>query len=165
MKSSAAIFLFVLAFTSAALAAPQTGPAPAIAQPAAASAPQLPASGAHALTAADLDAYFVGFLPYAIGRGDIAGAEVVVVKDGQVLFEKGYGVVDVKTRRAVDPKTTLFRPGSISKLFTWTSVMQLVEQKKLNLDQDINTYLDFKIPPAFGKPVTLRNLMTHTPGF
>lgn len=158
---------------SAAYAQPQTGPAPsisqtpapAIAQPAVATPQQLPASGTHLLTAADLDAYFDGFIPYAIGRGDIAGAEVVVVKDGQVLFARGYGVADMKTQKLVDPATTLFRPGSISKLFTWTSVMQLVEQGKLNLDTDINTYLDFKIPPAFDKPITLRNLMTHTPGF
>ena len=65
----------------------------------------------------------------------------------------------------VSPDSTLFRPGSISKLFTWTAVMQLVQQGKLDLDRDINDYLDFKIPPAFGKPITLRNLMTHSPGF
>ncbi len=61
--------------------------------------------------------------------------------------------------------TTLFRPGSISKLFTWTAVMQLVEQGKLDLDRDVNTYLDFKVPEAFGKPITLRDIMTHTPGY
>ena len=65
----------------------------------------------------------------------------------------------------MDPATTLFRPGSVSKLFTWTAVMQLVEQGKLDLDRDVNAYLDFKIPPAFGKPITLRNCMTHTAGF
>ncbi|MBS0273285.1 MAG: beta-lactamase family protein [Proteobacteria bacterium] len=128
-------------------------------------APSVPAEPAHELTAADLDAWLDGFVPYAIGRGDIAGAEVVVVKDGAVLFEKGYGVSDVKTQAKVDPKRTLFRPGSISKLFTWTSVMQLVEQHKIDLDADINTYLDFKIPPAYGKPITMRDLMTHRPGF
>jgi CubicO group peptidase (beta-lactamase class C family) len=65
----------------------------------------------------------------------------------------------------VDPATTMFRAGSISKLFTWTAVMQLVEQRKMDLDADVNRYLDFKIPPYQGKPVTMRNLMTHTPGF
>jgi CubicO group peptidase (beta-lactamase class C family) len=129
--------------------------APAVPQPAA----------PPALTAQDLDAFLDGFVPLALERGNIAGAVVVVVKDGQVLFEKGYGVSDMDKQTPVDPRTTLFRPGSISKLFTWTSVMQLVEQKKLDLDADVNTYLDFRIPPAFGKPVTLRNLMTHTPGF
>jgi CubicO group peptidase (beta-lactamase class C family) len=98
-------------------------------------------------------------------RGDMAGAEIVVVKDGQVLFEKGYGVADVASRRPVDPHTTLFRTGSTAKLFTWTAVMQLVEQGRLDLDTDINRYLDFRIPERFGKPITLRNLLTHRPGF
>ena len=117
------------------------------------------------MTEADLSAWLDGMIPLAIGRGDIAGAEVVVVKDGHVLVEKGYGVADVKTGKSVDPARTLFRPGSISKLFTWTAVMQLVEQKKLDLDADVNTYLDFTIPHTFGQPVTLRDLMTHRPGF
>ena len=120
---------------------------------------------AHPLTHEDLEAYFDGFFPDALARAEIAGAVVVVVKDGHVLLEKGYGYSDVATHAPVDPARTLFRPGSISKLFTWTAVMQLVEQGKLNLDRDVNDYLDFKIPDAFGKPVTLRNLMTHTPGF
>src|SRR6185437_8520412 len=59
-----------------------------------------------------------------------------------------------------------FRIGSTSKLFTWTAVMQLVQQGKLDLDKDVNTYLtDFKIPATYAKPVTLRSLMTHSPGF
>jgi CubicO group peptidase (beta-lactamase class C family) len=127
-------------------------------------APSL-AQPTHDLTEADVSAWLDGMLPLALGRGDIAGAVVVVVKDGHVLVERGYGVADVKSGSKVDPARTLFRPGSISKLFTWTSVMQLVEQKKLDLDADINTYLDFKIPATFGKPVTLRDLMTHRPGF
>jgi CubicO group peptidase (beta-lactamase class C family) len=118
-----------------------------------------------ALTEADVGAYVDGLVPYALRRADMAGAVVVVVKDGQVLFQKGYGVSDVKTDQPVDPNTTLFRPASISKLFTWTAVMQLVEQGKLDLDRDVNSYLDFRIPPAFGKPITLRNLLTHTAGF
>ena len=67
-------------------------------------------------------------------------------------------------RRSI-PRRTLFRPGSVSKLFTWTAVMQLVEQGKLDLDTDVNPYLDFKIPPLEGKPITMRNIMTHTAGF
>jgi CubicO group peptidase (beta-lactamase class C family) len=123
------------------------------------------AAGAHELTATDLEAFLEGLMPAQIEREDIAGAVVAVVKDGHVLFAKGYGFSDVEKRKPVSPSDTLFRPGSISKLFTWTSVMQQVEQGKLNLDQDVNVYLDFQIPPAFGKPITLRNIMTHTAGF
>jgi len=118
-----------------------------------------------ALAEADLGAFLDGILPTQIERGNIAGAVVLMVKDGKVLFAKGYGYSDVATKKPVTPDGTLFRPGSISKLFTWTSVMQLVEEGKLNLDRDVNDYLDFKIPPAFGKPITLRNIMTHTSGY
>ena len=127
--------------------------------------PEVPASGAHPLTKSDLEAWLDGFMPYALERGDVAGATISVVQNGQLLLAKGYGYADVAAHKPVDPERTLFRAGSVSKLFTWTAVMQLVEQRKLNLDTDVNTYLDFKIPPRDGPPITLRNLMTHTPGF
>lgn len=117
------------------------------------------------LDAADLEAWLDGFIPFALERNQIPGAVIVVVQGDKVLLQKGYGFSDVAKRTAVDPATTLFRPGSISKLFTWTAVMQLVEAGKLDLDKDINSYLDFKIPPYEGKPVTLRHLMTHMAGF
>lgn len=126
---------------------------------------QPPAPETRALTKDDAESWLDGFMPYPLQRGNIAGAVVVVVKDGAILTEKGYGYSDVEARKAVDPQRTLFRAGSVSKLFTWTAVMQLVEAGKLNLDADVNTYLDFKIPSREGKPVTLRNLMTHTAGF
>jgi len=120
---------------------------------------------AHEMTAADLEAFLDGLMPAQIEREDIAGAVVAVVKDGQVLFAKGYGYSDMSKRTPVTPDATLFRIASISKLFVWTSVMQQVEQGKLDLNRDVNDYLDFKIPPGYGKPITLRNLLTHTPGF
>ena len=113
----------------------------------------------------DVEAFLDGLVPLQIQREGIAGAVVAVVKDGAVILSKGYGYADVERKRPVTPDATLFRPGSISKLFTWTAVMQLVEQGKIDCDKDVNSYLDFKIPPFEGKPVTLRNLMTHTPGF
>ena len=118
-----------------------------------------------ALVATDLQPFLDGLVPYAIRRGDIAGAGIVVVRDGKIIFAKGYGYANLAKRSPVIADQTLFRPGSVSKLFTWTAVMQLVQDGKLNLDTDVNAYLDFKIPPKFGKPITLRNLMTHTPGF
>jgi CubicO group peptidase (beta-lactamase class C family) len=117
------------------------------------------------LEPADLEAWLDGFFPHALEQGDIAGAVVMVVKNGAILLEKGYGYADVKNKVPMDPQQTLMGVGSVSKLFTWTAVMQLVEQGKLNLDRNVNDYLDFKIPDAFGKPITLRDLMTHTAGF
>src|SRR3546814_12365334 len=106
-----------------------------------------------------------GYLPYALERGRIPGAVVVVVRGGEVVLQKGYGYSDVAKRAPVLPETTLFRPGSVSKLFTWTAVMQQVEAGKIELDKDVNAYLDFKIPPYEGKPITMRNIMTHPAGF
>src|SRR5580704_19517505 len=118
-----------------------------------------------ALTPDDVNGWLDGYLPYAIKTADIAGAVVAVVKDGQVITLRGYGFADVAKRTPVDPRSTLFRPGSVAKLFTWTAAMQLVEQGKLDLDVDVNRYLDFKIPARNGQPITMRNLMQHTPGF
>ncbi|HKW31887.1 MAG TPA: serine hydrolase domain-containing protein, partial [Candidatus Acidoferrum sp.] len=135
--------------------------------PAAAAANSMAAASVRGqeLTAADLSAFLDGLIPQQIEKGDIAGAVIAVVKDGKVLFEKGYGYSDVEKKTPVSPQDTLFRPGSISKTFTWTAVMQQVEQGKLNLDADVNQYLDFKIPSTFGKPTTLRDIMTHRSGF
>jgi CubicO group peptidase (beta-lactamase class C family) len=120
---------------------------------------------ARPLERADLEAWLDGMVPYALKAGDIAGAVVVVVKDGTVLLEKGYGYADVSKKLRMDPEQTMIRMGSTSKLFTWTAVMQLVEQGKLDLDRNINDYLDFNIPMDFGKPLTLRDLMNHRGGF
>jgi CubicO group peptidase (beta-lactamase class C family) len=136
----------------------------ATAQTAAAPAATPSDAGTHDLTSADVTAFLDGIVPYAIHRGNIAGATVAVVAGGQIIFAKGYGYADLKSRRPVIADQTLFRPGSVSKLFTWTAVMQQVQAGKLDLDHDINDYLDFRIPERFG-PITLRNLMTHTPGF
>lgn len=136
-------------------------PAPQKPAPAEATIPQ----PRHEMTAPDVEAFLDGFMPMQLARENIAGAVVLVVKDGRVLAATGYGYADVEKKTPVTVDATLFRPGSISKLFTWTAVMQLVEQGKLDLDKDVNGYLDFKLPATFPQPITLRHLMTHTPGF
>ncbi|HSC45888.1 MAG TPA: serine hydrolase domain-containing protein, partial [Candidatus Acidoferrum sp.] len=137
----------------------------AAAHPAGEQPPPVTPAAAHTLDSADLQAFFDGIIPLQLERSDIAGASVLVMKDGQLLLKKGYGYSNFKDKKPVDPNTSIFRLASISKLFTWVSIMQLQEQGKLDLDTDINHYLDFQIRPAFGKPITLRNLMTHTGGF
>ena len=110
------------------------------------------APAAVALTASDVESWLDGYLPYALKTGDIAGAVVVVVKDGEILTERGYGYSDVAARKPVDPKLTLFRPGSVSKLFTWTAVMQLVEQGKIDLDADVNNTSTSRFPLVTESP-------------
>ncbi|MDH0865231.1 serine hydrolase [Mitsuaria sp. GD03876] len=152
-------------------------PAPAIAPALAASspptatagsapaAPSTAATGARPITLADTQAWLDGLMPAALKLAQVPGAVVVIVKDGQPLIQQGYGYADWDKQVPVDARRTLFRPGSVSKLFTWTAVMQLVEQGKLDLDADLNRYLDFQIPVRDGKPMTLRHVMTHTTGF
>lgn len=120
---------------------------------------------AHELTKPDLEAFLDALVPAQLQNRDMAGAVVAVVKEGRVLLAKSYGYADFAAKKPVIAEKTLFRPGSISKVFTAIAVMQLVEQGKLDLDRDVNEYLDFAIPKTYPEPVTLRRILTHTAGF
>jgi CubicO group peptidase (beta-lactamase class C family) len=114
---------------------------------------------------AELAAFLDEFFARKMEEYHIAGAAISVVKDGKLFLAKGYGYADLEKGIPVDPERTGFRIGSVTKLFTWTAVMQLVEQGKLGLDADVNTYLDFRIPDTYPQPITLKHLLTHTAGF
>lgn len=118
------------------------------------------------LDAAAAAAFFDVALPQQLAEYQIPGAAGAVVKGGEILFAQGYGYADLAREQAVSANQTLFRTGSAAKLFTWTAVMQLVEQGKLDLHTDINTYLTgFRIPDTYPEPITLAHLLTHTAGF
>jgi CubicO group peptidase (beta-lactamase class C family) len=123
-----------------------------------------PALASGPTDAAEMEAFMDNLFALQMEENHIAGAAVAVVKDGQLFFAKGYGYADLENKIPVDAETTIFRTGSVGKVFTWTAVMQLVEQGKLDLDADINTYLDFRIPDTYPQPITLKHLMTHTSG-
>ncbi len=113
-----------------------------------------------------LETFLDGVIGKQLRANHIPGAAVSVVKDGQLLFAKGYGSADLQAGRPVNAQTTLFRVGSVSKLFTATAVLQLAEQGKLHLHADVNTYLKtFHIPATYPEPITLAHLLTHTAGF
>ena len=113
-----------------------------------------------------LEAFIDGVVKPLMKNNNSPSGTVAVAHNGQLIFAKGYGFQDIAGQVPVDPSLTLFRPGSTSKLFTWTAVMQQVEQGKLDLDTDVNTYLTtFKIKDTFDQPITLRNILTHTTGF
>jgi CubicO group peptidase (beta-lactamase class C family) len=114
---------------------------------------------------AEMQAFLDKELGREMEKHHIAGAAVSVVKGGELFFAKGYGDADLKKGIPVDPEQTTFRIGSVTKLFTWTAVMQLAEQGKLDLNADVNTYLDFRVPDTYPQPITLKDLMTHTAGF
>jgi len=126
-----------------------------------------------ASAAASVADFFDQAMAAKMEQNHIPNAVVAVVKDGQIIYKKGFGQADIEQDIPVDPDTTLFRIGSTSKLITWTAVMQLVEAGRLDLNTDINRYLDFEISPRLEKPlqnqtpapITMTHLMTHTPGF
>ena len=114
---------------------------------------------------AELEAFLDGAILSQMDANHVPGVVVSVVKDGELFLAKGYGYADLDQGVPVDPERTLFRPGSVSKLFVWTAVMQQVEAGNLSLDTDVNEYLDFAIPDTYPEPITLRHLMAHTAGF
>lgn len=95
----------------------------------------------------------------------IPGAAIAIVKNGKIYLKKGYGLSNIQTHQAVDPDRTLFRVGSVSKLVTVMAVMKLVEQGRLNVNDDVNLHLKrFKIKNRFSAPLTIAHLLTHTSG-
>lgn len=115
---------------------------------------------------AEMEAFLDAFITAQLTQYQIPGAAVAVVKDGELFFAKGYGVTDSRSQMSVQADRTLFHAGSVTKLFTWTAVMQLVEQGHLDLHTDVNAYLkDIQIPATYPEPITLHHLLTHTPGF
>ena len=103
------------------------------------------------------------FFEVYLKENQLPGAAVVVVDGNGIIFQAGYGLADVPARIPMTPDHVL-NIGSVSKTITGTAVMQLVEQGKLRLDQDINELLPFPVRnPAFPDlPITVEQLLTHT---
>lgn len=113
-----------------------------------------------------MEAYIDGVMNSSMRANHVAGAVVSILRHDEVILAKGYGYSNVENKTSVDPATTLFRIGSVTKLFTYTALLQLYEQGKLDLDADIQDYLgDLKIPDTFPEPILVKNLFTHTAGF
>jgi CubicO group peptidase (beta-lactamase class C family) len=114
----------------------------------------------------ELETFLDQFLIRQMEELHIPGLAFALVKDGKIFFSKGYGYANIEKKIPVDPEKTLFRVASVSKLFTATAIMQLYEQGKLKLDDDVNKYLTlFKLEDNYPKPVTIAHLLTHTGGF
>jgi CubicO group peptidase (beta-lactamase class C family) len=156
-----ALAAVLLALIAAVLSA-----SPVVAAPAAAGAPRLTAD--QPVPPAELEALVDGVVRRGMERDQVAGVTVSVVQDGKVVLKKGYGYADIDRRRPVDPDRTLFRVGSISKTFTWLMALNAVERGHMSLDAPINSYLPPKVRvpnEGFTQQISMRNLMTHTPGF
>jgi len=113
-----------------------------------------------------LEPFIDGVMEFAMDREHIAGATVSLILGGEPALMKGYGYADLAERTPIDPHSTLFRIASITKTFTWLSIMQQRERGALDLDANVNDYLTHvQVPATYSDPITLRHLMTHTAGF
>jgi CubicO group peptidase (beta-lactamase class C family) len=113
----------------------------------------------------ELARFFDEAVPALMEEHHVVGAVVGVTDPSRDLFLRGYGSADLETGTPVEEESTLFRAGSITKLLTWTAVMQLWEQGKLRLDDPVEKYLDFELPHNYPEPIRIIDLMNHTPGF
>ncbi len=117
---------------------------------------------------AELEAFLDGVIRQAMTDDHIPGVTLSVVQGGQTVLQKGYGYASLTPARPVDADRTLFRVGSISKLFTWIAVMKEVERGHMRLDAPINLYLPEQLQvkdQGYARQVQLRDLMTHSAGF
>jgi CubicO group peptidase (beta-lactamase class C family) len=115
---------------------------------------------------AELTDFLDATMPGLLNSWRVPGAVVVIVKDGRVMAQRGYGFADVAARRAPDPARTLFRIASVTKVFTAMAVLQLAEQGKVQLGVDAQMYLPgVRLSRAFARPVTVADLLSHTSGF
>ncbi|MFX0065264.1 MAG: serine hydrolase domain-containing protein [Candidatus Hermodarchaeota archaeon] len=119
------------------------------------------------LNETDLTMFLDETIPSYMDENHVAGITISVVKESDLLFAKGYGYADITQEILVTANGTLFGIASISKTFTATAVMKLVENGILDLNEDINNYLEsFQVPVMQGaNPITLAHLLSHTAGF
>jgi len=114
----------------------------------------------------ELEAFLDPIFVEQMEKLHVPGAAIAVVKDGKIFFSKGYGYANLEKKTPVTSDKTIFRIGSITKVFTATSLVQLTDRRKINLKDDVNKYLkDFKIQNTYPQPITFANLLTHTAGF
>ncbi len=114
----------------------------------------------------ELETWLDEFMAEQMDKLHIPGVTFSLVQNGELFFAKGYGYADLEQQIPVIAEGTVFCVGGNSKLFTATAIMQLVEKELLNLDDDVNKYLqDFQIENNYPQPVTIANLLTHTAGF
>ena len=114
----------------------------------------------------ELQPFLDAFFAEQMAEQHIPGAAFVFVQDGAVVFSKGYGVADIERQQPVSADTTIFRIGSISKVFTAEAVVQLADRGQLDLHADVNGSLKrVQVPATFAEPVTAAQLISHTAGF
>jgi CubicO group peptidase (beta-lactamase class C family) len=114
----------------------------------------------------DLEQVVDAAMKSGMEKETIPGAAFILVRDGSVVLAKGYGKADLISGEPFSADRTIFPIASVSKLFTATAAMQLVDSKSIDLDTDVNRYLEsVQVPSTYPEPVTVAHLLSHTAGF
>lgn len=116
---------------------------------------------------AELGTFFDGLYAGLERAHHLSGMTVAVVRDGEVILLKGYGYADIGKRKPVDPERTLFRIGSITKALTWTALMQLSAESRIDLNSSVDQFLpeELTIRSPWKVSPRMHDLMDHTPGY
>jgi CubicO group peptidase (beta-lactamase class C family) len=128
-------------------------------------APAASAAAAPAMTAQNVASTVDPIIEKSLAKSGAPGAAFILVRNGTVVYDRGYGFSDLARLEKVDPARTVWPIASITKTVTALAVMQLVDSGKVDLDTDINHYLkSLKVPSQGYGPLTLRQLLSHTGG-
>lgn len=106
------------------------------------------------------------FFQAGIAQTALPGGVIAVVADGEPVLVRGYGVANVETGAPMDGARTLVRIGSITKVFNAIAALQMADEGRLQLDEDVNGQLTrFQVPATFAEPITPNILLEHAAGF
>ena len=127
---------------------------------------QINLNEAPAFNKSNLEPFLDSLITNLMKEQNIIGSGITIVKDTGIVLSKGYGFADLENKKPFNPEKTLFRTASVCKVVVATTLMMLKEKGLIDFKTDVNKYLkNFKIKDKFGKPITVANLLTHTPGF
>lgn len=113
----------------------------------------------------ELQGFMDNSIPKKMEEMHIPGVVITVVKDNDIVFSKGYGYSNLETKEPMTADKTLLKIASVTKVFTYTALMQVNEQGKVDLNEDVNKYLKgYTVRNKYSKPVTVEQLLTHTSG-
>ena len=99
-----------------------------------------------------------------LSNEEIYGVVIAIVEDGRIQYLSGYGSVDKEGEWPLDPRTTRIPIGSVTKLFTWEALEQLIYDGRIDPDEDLNNYLPYPTLKTESEPITATDLITHTTG-
>lgn len=125
--------------------------------------PAAPVRAEGAPAVASVGGWLAANVPELMREAQLPGFSIAIVQDGKTVYAEGFGARDLKRNLPATPDT-LYGIGSVTKSFVAIAIFQLAEQGKLSLDDPVSRHVPLELGLP-GKPITIRSLLTHSPGF